>query len=271
VDFLVALGTTGEGPTVSGAERREIISYSVGRAAGSVPVVIGAGGNSTERVVENCREAKELGADGVLVVTPYYNKPSQEGLFRHYQAITHCVDIPVIAYNVPGRTGVNILPETALRLASLDGVVGLKEASGNIAQIDQIIASLHGVRPDFSILSGNDDQTFHIINSGGHGVVSVLSNIAPDKVAAMVSLASRGDVACGRRLHLALLPLAHSLFIETNPTPVKYAMSRLGYCENILRLPLVPASAACMSRIDEDLDACGVACCAQLEEVAVGS
>jgi 4-hydroxy-tetrahydrodipicolinate synthase len=257
-DFLVVLGTTGEAPAISEAERANVTSFSVARASGRVPVVIGTGGNNTERAIENCRSARELGADGALVVTPYYNKPSQEGLYCHFEAITNSVDIPIIAYNVPGRTGVNLLPSTVARMASLPGIAGLKEASGSIAQADEIIESVRHIRDDFSVLSGNDDQTFHIVNSGGHGVISVLSNILPDRVAEMTRAATRGDVATGRELHLNMLPLMRSLFAETNPMPVKYALSRLGYCENRLRLPLVPASEGTMRRIDSDLELCGV-------------
>ncbi len=270
VDFLVVLGTTGEAPAVAEAERREIVSFAVDRAAGRVPVVVGCGGNNTEHVIRNCAEARERGADGALVVTPYYNKPSQDGLYRHFEAIARAVDIPIILYNVPGRTGVNLLPETVVRLAALPGIVALKEASGNLAQVDEVIAALRAVRPEFSVLSGNDDQTFHIVNSGGHGVISVLSNVAPARTARMVSAGIAGDAVRAREIHLDLLPLTRSLFMETNPMPVKYAVSRLGFCENRLRLPLVEASEACMRRVDADLEACrviypsmeGVAICA---------
>jgi 4-hydroxy-tetrahydrodipicolinate synthase len=257
-DFLVVLGTTGEAPVITALERREMIMLAVEKVGGRVPLVIGAGGNDTERAAQSCREAQELGADGALVVTPYYNRPSQEGLFRHYKEITDRVDIPIIAYNVPGRTGVNMEPDTALRLSALDGIVGLKEASGNIAQADKIIASVRKFRPDFAVLSGCDDQTFHIVNSGGHGVISTMSNLVPARVSRMVSLAMGGDAPSARATHLDLLPLAHSLFMETNPSPLKYAASRLGLCANILRLPLVPASQACMDRLDADLRECGV-------------
>lgn len=269
-DFLVVLGTTGEAPAISDPERSDVISFAVRRVSGRVPLVVGTGGNNTDHAIANCGEARSLGADGALVVTPYYNKPSQEGLYRHFEAITMNVDIPIIAYNVPGRTGVNLMPATVARLASLPGIVGLKEASGNIGQADEIIDSIRRIRDDFSILSGNDDQTFHMINSGGHGVISVLSNILPDRVSAMVSAARRGDPASARGLHLGMLPLMRSLFAETNPMPVKYALSRLGYCENRLRLPLVPASEGTMRLIDEDLDRCGVAAEGALSMRAVG-
>ncbi len=269
VDFLVVLGTTGEAPSVSHAERRELIAFTLRAAGGRVPVVVGTGGNNTTAAIENCLEAQELGAEGVLVVTPYYNKPSQEGLFRHYEAIAQETTLPVIAYNVPGRTGVNLLPETVERLAGLAGVAGVKEASGNLAQIDEIVARTRALRPDFLVLSGNDDQTFHIVNGGGHGTISVLSNVAPREVVQMVSLAREGRVADARDLHLRFAPLVRSLFMETNPMPVKYALSRLGFCENRLRLPLVEASGRCAAQVDADLAACGLLDAAGDTQVAV--
>jgi len=258
VDFLVVLGTTGEAPAISPDERRKIINFSLRKTAGRLPVVVGTGGNDTARVIESCLEAKSLGAAGALVVTPYYNKPTQEGLFRHYKAVSEAADFPLITYNVPGRTGVNMLPETTVRLAKIANIAGIKEACGNIGQADEIIMALRGVRGDFAVLSGNDDQAFHMINSGGHGVISVLSNIAPKLVSQMVSAARAGDVAASRELHLTLFPLMKSLFSETNPIPVKYALSSLGICENRLRLPLVEASRRCMERVDFDMASCGL-------------
>lgn len=258
VDFLVVLGTTGEAPTVSTNERRNIIKFAVHKASGKVPVVIGTGGNNTEHATESCLEAKSLGADGALVVAPYYNKPTQEGLFRHFETIARVSGFPIITYNVPGRTGVNMTAETTIRLAEIDNIAGVKEASGNIEQADEIIRVLRQRYPDFAVLSGNDDQAFHIVNSGGHGVISVLSNIAPRQVSELVAHARAGRVAEARALHLQLFPLMKSLFSETNPIPVKYALSTMGICENLLRLPLTEASAACMERIDRDLEGCGL-------------
>ena len=258
VDFLVVLGTTGEAPAISHEERRELIAFTVRAAGGHLPVVVGTGGNNTTAAIENCAEAQELGASGALVVTPYYNKPSQEGLFRHYEATAQETDLPIIAYNVPGRTGVNLRPATVERLAGIANIVGVKEASGDLGQVDEIVARTRNLRPDFRILSGNDDQTFHIINGGGHGTISVLSNVAPRETAQMVELALAGRVADARELHLRLAPLVRSLFIETNPMPVKYALSRMGFCENRQRLPLVEASEACMAQVDVDLTLCGL-------------
>lgn len=260
-DFLVVLGTTGEAPTVTASERHKIIAFSLRKTAGRLPVVIGTGGNDTAHAIESCREAKSLGADGALVVTPYYNKPTQEGLFRHYETIARIADFPILAYNVPGRTGVNMTAETTIRLAQIPNIAGVKEACGSLDQADEIIRVLRAARPDFAILSGNDDQAFHMINSGGHGVISVLANIAPRQTAELISYARAGRVASARTLHLNFFPLMKSLFSETNPIPVKYALSRMGVCENVLRLPLVEASAACMERIDRDLLECGLVCC----------
>ena len=258
VDFLVVLGTTGEASTISRQERRELIGFVMRAVDGAVPVVVGAGGNDTASVVELCEEAGLLGANGALVVTPYYNKPTQEGLYRHYEAVARDSRIPVIAYNVPGRTGVNMLPETVERLTGIEGVVGVKEASGSIGQADEILARVRRARPEFLVLSGNDDQTFHMLNSGGDGVISVLSNVAPGETARMVALAMEGRVSEARGEHMRLLPLVRSLFAETSPAPTKYALARMGLCENRLRLPLVEASAKCMKQIDGDLAACGL-------------
>jgi 4-hydroxy-tetrahydrodipicolinate synthase len=256
VDFLVVLGTTGESPAVTESEREEIVRFSVAQAKGRVPVVIGTGGNNTPHAAESSKQAEKLGADGVLVVTPYYNKPSQEGLFRHFKAVAGSVSIPVILYNVPGRTGVNLLPETVVRLAEVSNIVAVKEASGSQAQVDETIRRLRRGHPDFLVLSGNDDQAFHLVNAGGHGVISVLSNIAPKETSGMVRAALAGRVAEARDLHLKLFPLMKNLFMETSPMPVKYAVSRLGYCENRLRLPLVEASENCMAQINSDMKEC---------------
>ncbi|MDR3230663.1 MAG: 4-hydroxy-tetrahydrodipicolinate synthase [Synergistaceae bacterium] len=256
VEFLVVLGTTGESPAVPAEERTEIVRFAVAQAKGRVPVVVGTGGNNTPHAAESSREAEELGADGVLVVTPYYNKPSQEGLFRHFKTVAGSVKIPMILYNVPGRTGVNLLPDTVVRLAEVQNIVALKEASGSQAQVDETIRKVRRVRGDFSILSGNDDQAFHLVNAGGHGLVSVLSNIAPKETSDMVRAALAGRVVEARELHLKLFPLMKNLFMETSPMPVKYGVSRLGYCKNILRLPLVEASENCMAQINGDMKEC---------------
>lgn len=258
VEFLVVLGTTGESPVVSEAEREEMVSFAIKRVADRVPVVVGTGGNDTGHAVRSSQAAKALGADAVLVVTPYYNKPSQEGLFRHFRTVAEAAGVPVILYNVPGRTGVNLLPDTVVRLAGIEGIVALKDASGSQAQVDETLRRLRAVRPDFSVLSGNDDQAFHLVNAGGQGVVSVLSNIAPRETSDMIRAALDGRVAEARELHLRLFPLMKNLFMETSPMPVKYAVSRLGFCRNTLRLPLVECSEACRVQIDKDMKECGL-------------
>jgi 4-hydroxy-tetrahydrodipicolinate synthase len=258
VEFLVVLGTTGESPTVTADERAEIITFAVRTAAGRVPVVIGTGSNSTAGAVALSQQAEALGADGVLVVTPYYNKPTQEGLYQHFKAVAAAIKIPLIVYNVPGRTGTNILPETVHRLSRLLNVAGIKEAAGDVAQIDTLVRLIKKDRPDFAILSGNDDQAFHLVNSGGDGVISVLTNGQPRETADMIRLALAGEVEKARELHHRMFPLMKNLFMESNPIPVKYAVNRLGLCRNELRLPLVPATEKCMAVIDESLKECGV-------------
>ena len=258
VEFLVVLGTTGESPTVTADERAEIITFAVRTAAGRVPVVIGTGSNSTAGAVALSQQAEALGADGVLVVTPYYNKPTQEGLYQHFKAVAAAIKIPLIVYNVPGRTGTNILPETVHRLSRLLNVAGIKEAAGDVAQIDTLVRLIKKDRPDFAVLSGNDDQAFHLVNSGGDGVISVLSNVMPRETSDMIRLALAGEVEKARELHHRMFPLMKNLFVEANPIPVKYAVNRLGLCRNELRLPLVPATEKCMAVIDESLKECGV-------------
>ncbi|MCD6462353.1 MAG: 4-hydroxy-tetrahydrodipicolinate synthase [Thermotogae bacterium] len=259
VKGLLFLGTTGEAPSISMEEREEIIRFAVEKVRKRVPVVVGTGTNSTEKTIHMTKQAEELGADCALVVTPYYNKPVQEGLYQHYAAIAKSTSIPIIIYNVPSRTGVNILPETVVRLArDFKNIIGIKEASGNMAQIDMLILKLKDVREDFHVWSGNDDQAFHVMCSGGSGVVSVLSNVAPRETQQMCEKIANGDLSGARELHLRLFPLMKALFVETNPIPVKYAVSKLGYCENELRLPLVKASENAMKAVDEALNKAGI-------------
>lgn len=258
VEFLVVLGTTGEAPVITSAEKDELVKFSVEKAKKRVPIVVGTSSNSTEITIENSVHAQKLGADAVLVVTPYYNKPSQEGLYQHFKAVAESISIPLIVYNVPGRTGVNILPETVLRLTEIKNIVALKEASGIQMQADELLRKLRSVRPDFSVLSGNDDQAFHVVNAGGHGVISVLSNVAPRMTSDMIRAALAGEVAKARDLHMRLFPLMKNLFMETNPMPVKYGVSKLGFCKDLLRLPLVSASDKCRAQIDIDMKECGL-------------
>ena len=258
VEFLVVLGTTGEAPTILGAEREELIKFFIKKVGGRVPVVVGTSSNSTAVTIENSVNAQKLGANGVLVVTPYYNKPTQEGMYQHFKAVAEAINVPLIIYNVPGRTGANILPETVFRLLEFKNIAAIKEASGVQAQVDELLRKVHALRSDFSVLSGNDDQAFHLVNAGGQGVISVLSNIAPRATSDMIREALAGNVAKARELHLKLFPLMKNLFIETNPIPVKYGVHKLGFCKNIFRLPLVPATEKCCKQIDDDMKECGV-------------
>ncbi len=258
VDALIVLGTTGESPSVTEEEREKIVSCAVSHADGRVPVIVGTGSNSTAHAVSSSVKAQSMGADGVLVVTPYYNKPTQEGLYRHFKAVAEAVSIPVIIYNVPGRTGCNILPDTVIRLSAIENVAGIKEASGDMAQVDDLIRRVKPERPDFMVYSGNDDQAFHLICSGGDGVISVLSNVAPRETSFMIDRILAGDLDEARAEHMRLFPLMKSLFVETNPIPVKYGVSRLGLCSEEIRLPLVTASQSTRQRVDGDMERIGI-------------
>lgn len=259
VDFLVVLGTTGESPTITAEERPRIVEFALKTVAGRVPVVVGTGTNATASTISLSQQASELGVDGLLVVGPYYNKPTQEGYFQHYSAVAESVKKPIIVYNVPGRTGSNIAPDTVLRLSRIANIAAVKEAAGDLAQIDTLIRTVKRERPDFAVLSGNDDQAFHLVNSGGDGVISVLSNVMPRETSEMIRLALAGETAKARELHLRLFPMMKNLFVEANPIPVKYAAFRLGLCSNELRLPLVPASERCASIVDASMKECGTA------------
>ncbi len=262
VDFLVVLGTTGEATTISSTEKRKIIRFFVERVARRIPIVVGTGSNCTQTTVELSHVALSLGADAVLIVTPYYNKPPQDGLYEHYRTVASRLGSgQIIIYNVPGRTGVNILPETVIRLAEIPNIVGIKEASGNQAQVDALIKNVKRTRQDFAVLSGNDDQAFHLVNAGGDGVISVLSNVAPKETSDMIRYTLQGKTEEARRLHLQLFPLMKGLFCETNPIPVKYAASKLGLCRNELRLPLIPASPKAMAEVDRAMEEGGILSC----------
>lgn len=262
VDFLVVLGTTGEATTISSTEKRKTIRFCVERVARRIPIVVGTGSNCTQTTVELSQVALSLGADAVLIVTPYYNKPPQDGLYEHYRTVASRLGSgQIIIYNVPGRTGVNILPETVIRLAEIPNIVGIKEASGNQAQVDALIKNVKRTRQDFAVLSGNDDQAFHLVNAGGDGVISVLSNVAPKETSDMIRYTLQGKTEEARRLHLQLFPLMKGLFCETNPIPVKYAASKLGLCRNELRLPLIPASPKAMAEVDRAMEEGGILSC----------
>lgn len=233
VDALVALGTTGEPATLTEEEKKQVVNVCIKQTRGRVPVIVGAGSNSTRHAIETCRMAQNLGADGLLVVTPYYNKCTQEGLVEHYGAIADSTSLPIICYNVSSRTGVNMLPETFARIAERKNVVGIKEASGNMEQIEKCLA----LCPD-KVISGDDALTLPIMAMGGLGVISVASNVCPKYVSDMTHYALDGEWEKARKMQLALLPLISALFCEVNPIPVKKAMEIKGYCTSKLRLPL---------------------------------
>ena len=239
IDAIVAVGTTGEGSTLTDAEHKEAIRFCVERVGGRVPVIAGTGSNDISYAIELTRYSCEVGAGAMLLVTPYYNKATQKGMIESFKAIADASDKPCILYNVPSRTGCNLLPESVAVLAEHPNIVAIKEASGNISQIAEV-AALVGDKMD--IYSGNDDQIVPVLSLGGKGVISVLSNIMPAETSDMCKRFFEGDVAGARKLQLDLLPLVNALFCEVNPIPVKAAVSAMGYCENYLRLPLTPMS-----------------------------
>ncbi|MCM3878954.1 MAG: 4-hydroxy-tetrahydrodipicolinate synthase [Vicinamibacterales bacterium] len=237
VHFLVPCGTTGESPTLTEEERIRVVEICVEEARGNVPVLAGAGGYDTREVVHSARLMERAGANGLLSVTPYYNKPTPDGLYEHFKAIAQSTALPIVLYNVPGRTGCNIDANTLARLATIPKVIGVKEASGNIQQMCEICRA---VPADFIVLSGDDAITLPLMAVGGRGVISVASNEVPRGMAQMVEAAESGDFASARKLHDALLPLMLINFVESNPIPVKSAMAAMGLLEEIYRLPMVP-------------------------------
>lgn len=232
-DVIVPCGTTGEATTLSHEEHKGVISFVIDYLNGKLPVICGAGSNCTEEAVPLLQHAKKKGANGVLVVTPYYNRPTQEGLFRHYEFLAKKVDIPIVIYNVPARTGVSIAPETVARLSKIPNIVGIKEASGSLEQASRIISLC-----DLAVLSGEDSLTLPLLSVGATGVISVVANVAPKKVRDMVASYLSGEIKTARRLHYELFELSKVLFIETNPIPVKTALSMMGMITGELRLPL---------------------------------
>ncbi len=236
-DGVVPCGTTGESATLSYEEHERVVELTVEVVGKRIPVIAGTGSNSTAETVMLTRHAERVGADAALLITPYYNKPTQEGLYRHYKAVAEEVSLPLILYNVPGRTGVNLLPETVARLAEIRNIVGIKEATGDMNQVSRIIELCP---EDFIVLSGDDFTTLPLLCLGGKGVISVTSNIAPKDVASMIDAFEAGDLARARELHYRLLPLHRAMFLETNPVPVKTALAMMGRIAEELRLPLVP-------------------------------
>ncbi len=249
------VGTTGESPTVSVEEHCEIIRGTVEQAAGRVPIMAGAGANSTREAIELSQFAKKVGADCTLQVVPYYNKPTQEGIYQHFKAIVEAVDIPVVLYNVPGRTVADMLPETALRLAQLPGVIGIKEATGNLDRAAWLIKQ---APKGFSIFSGDDPTAVHLMTMGGHGNISVTANVAPRDMAELCKAAMAQDAKRAIELHMKLLPLHKQLFVEPNPIPVKWALAHMGKAGGALRLPLTPLSPASQELVKAALHESGV-------------
>jgi 4-hydroxy-tetrahydrodipicolinate synthase len=246
VHFVSPCGTTGEAPTLRHGEKLRVIELVVEEANGQVPVLAGAGGYDTHEVIALARDLERIGADGILSVTPYYNKPTQEGVYQHYKAIAESTPLPIVLYNVPGRTGVNLDVNTVVRLSQLSTIVGIKEASGNVVQMAEIIA---GVPEEFFLLSGDDPLAVAVMAIGGRGLISVTSNAAPSEMTQVIEFAEKGDFAGSRRLHLWLLPFIQANFVESNPIPIKAAMAAMGLIEETYRLPLVAPSASSRERI----------------------
>ncbi len=250
---LVPCGTTGEAATMRDAEQDRVIATVVERAAGRVPVIAGTGGNDTRHAIERTRRARALGADAALVVAPYYTKPTQDGLLAHFSAIAGAVDLPIVLYNVPGRTGVNILPETVARLAAVPGIVGIKEASGIVDQASQIVRE---TPPSFAVLSGDDSLTLPIVSVGGRGVISVVANLVPGAMARLVAASLTDDLTAARAWHHDLFDLCRAMFLDNNPIAVKTAAGLLGLCSPEVRLPLTPMSEVNLCRLEAALAAC---------------
>jgi len=256
IDFLVACGSTGEAQTLDGGERERVAAAVVEVAAGRVPVMAGATSNDTAHAAEETKRMCQIGADYILSATPYYNKPSQEGLYRHFMAVADAASKPVCLYNIPGRTAVNLQPAITLKLARHPNVMAIKEASGDLKQVMAILAE----RPDdFVVLSGDDWLTLPVITAGGDGLISVVSNQVPAAMTALVHLLLSGDLENARTWHYRLLPLMDANFLETNPAPVKAALHLMGRIQNVLRLPLLPVGEATRSRLRTALQRAGVA------------
>ncbi|MFQ5961571.1 MAG: 4-hydroxy-tetrahydrodipicolinate synthase, partial [Candidatus Methylomirabilales bacterium] len=254
-DAIIPCGTTGESPTLSHGEHKQVVEATIKAAAGRVPVIAGTGSNSTAEAIDFTQHAKKAGANGVLMVCPYYNKPTQTGLIAHYKAVAEAVDIPIILYNIPGRTGVNMLTETVATLADMPNIVGMKEASGSLEQMTEVI-SVCGDR--LTVVSGDDTLTLPLMAVGGKGVISVIANIIPKETAEMTRAALNGDWKRAKEIHLRIFPLCKAMFYETNPGPVKTAMQLLGRLNGELRLPLAPMSDANRDKLAKALKAYGL-------------
>ena len=253
VHFLVPLGTTGETPCLTSVEKIKLLQVT--KEYAKCPIVVGGGTNSLAQTIESMRRLEPFGLDAFLIVVPYYNKPTQKGLYEYFKAVSQETDKDIILYNVPGRTGANLEAETTLMLAEIDNIVAIKEASGRYAQISQVIRN----KPDnFSVLSGNDDETLSLMATGADGVISVASNVDPHRMVQLVEALRCDDMPTARKLHYQLMPLFKNCFVESNPIPAKAALAQLGLCENSLRLPLVPATEETMSLMKQTMEELGL-------------
>jgi 4-hydroxy-tetrahydrodipicolinate synthase len=255
IHFLVPVGTTGENPTLELSERIRMVEILVDEARGQVPVLAGCGGYDTKEIVHLAKDMQKAGANGLLSVTPYYNKPTQEGIVQHFKAIADATPLPIILYNIAGRTGVNIETATVVRLAQIPTIIGVKEASGSLSQMCDV---LHATPEDFIVLSGDDALTLPLMAVGGRGVISVVSNEIPREMAQMVEAAERNDFAAARAIHSRILPLMQVNFVESNPGPVKAAMAAMGLVEEVFRLPMVPPKPESKAKIDAVLKELGL-------------
>src|SRR6478609_3386202 len=255
ISFLVPCGTTGESPTLSREEHLRVVEITLEEAKGKVPVLAGAGGYNTHEVIELAREIERMGADGILSVTPYYNKPTQEGLYQHYKAIASAIRLPIIVYSVQGRTGVNVEPATLARLAQMENIAGVKEASGNIGQMANVIQEVPAA---FTVLSGDDAITIPLMALGGRGVISVASNEIPGEMTDLAQACLRGDFEEARAIQRRFLPLMNVNFVESNPIPVKAAMAAMGLLEPVWRLPMCPPAPASQAKIEKVLESAGL-------------
>ena len=255
INFLVPCGTTGESPTLTRDEHLRVIEITLEEAHGKVPVVGGAGGYNTHEVIELARELERMGVDGILSVTPYYNKPTQEGLYQHYKAIASAIRLPIVVYSVQSRTGANVEPATLARLAQIDNIVAVKEASGNIGQMANVI---HEVPSEFTVLSGDDAVTIPLMALGGRGIVSVVANEIPAEMTQLAQACLHGDFARAREIQSRYLPLMNVNFVESNPIPVKAAMGLMGLLDPVYRLPLCPPAPANLTKIEKVLESVGL-------------
>ncbi len=252
---IVPCGTTGESATLTPQEHERVVAVTVDVVNKRVPVIAGTGSNSTDEAIIFTKHAKAVGADGALLITPYYNKPTQEGLFRHFEAVAKAVDFPQVLYNIPGRTSINMLPDTTARLSQIPSIIGIKEGSGSLQQVSEII---HRSKPGFLVLSGDDTLTLPMMSLGGKGVITVTANVAPTDMAHMVSAVLKGDYERARTLHFKLMPLFSALFLETNPIPVKAALAMMGKMSEEVRLPLTPLADEYRPKLREALQQAGI-------------